>query len=133
MNLFSPKGSRVVRALLTTIVLALALLAGTAGPTSAHAGCVGRCNKIENVTNIGIGIYDYSRNSYWSWILGRGRTDVSYPYQQEVEGFYIGNGFCFQMWQSNDNYNFGYWGQARGPFKMTTTYWEYNRVNVFGC
>jgi hypothetical protein len=106
------------------------VLVAIANPADAHSVCVGTCNKVEVFGHVGVGVYDYSTDAGWKWIQSYGRSDVQYPYQREVGGFYIGNCYAAQVWQSNDGYNFGYYGEVWGPRKFTTTYWEFNKINV---
>src|SRR4030095_16711081 len=78
-------------------ILAMAVLVGvnltTPTTATAHAPCTGTCNTIQNIGYEGIGIYDYSGDPNWRWILPGGgyyRTD-GYPlYQMDVGGFYLG-------------------------------------------
>jgi hypothetical protein len=119
-----------------TAAAAVALAAGlslTAAPAEAHSPCFnGYCNTIHQYGPEGIGIIDWWGQG-WKWILPPGGTPTNGAplYQRDVDGFYVGPGRCFQVWQSNDGYNYGYWGAACGPFNFQTTYWKYNRVNVW--
>jgi hypothetical protein len=111
---------------------ALFMIFSVAGISSAqaHYTCTGTCNKIEVFGGTGVGIYDFSGDANWKWIQSYGRSDVQYPNQREVGGFYIGNCYAAQLWQSNDGYNYGYYGAVYGPTKFTTTYWEFNKINI---
>jgi hypothetical protein len=127
-----------VIALLAGLLMAAGVGISVAQPAQAHNVCTGTCNTIVNVSgSINFGVYDYANNVNWSWVLPHGAWSAGSPlYQQDVEGFLTGSSWCSQVWQSNDNYNYGYWGVHRGgPYgaKFVTTYWAYTRVNQFRC
>jgi hypothetical protein len=116
-------------------VAVTAALSFTAAPAAdAHSPCTGTCNTFLNQSRgVGVGIYDYASSANWSWILQPGGWSAGWNiYQRDTEGFYVGPGYCAQVWQSNDNYNYGYWGVARQG-KFTSTYWAYTKVNAFVC
>jgi hypothetical protein len=121
-----------IQAVLLALALAVGISLTTAPSAQAHA-CWQGCNTIHQYGPEGIGIIDWWGEGRWKWILPPGGrpTNGAPLYQKDVDGFFIGYGRCFQVWQSNDGYNYGYWGSACGPYNFQTTYWKYNRVNVF--
>jgi hypothetical protein len=127
-----------VRTKILAVLLALSLAVGisltTASTAQAHSPCTGYCNTIHQYGPVGIGIIDRWGQG-WKWILPSGgwATNGTPLYQADVDGFYVGAGYCFQVWQSNDGANYGYWGSARGPFNFLTNYWKYNQANVSAC
>jgi hypothetical protein len=137
-----------VRTKIKAVILAVALMLGvtiaSATPAQAHQFCAGeyankagKCNVVINLSNVvGIGIYDWSSSSSWSWVLGGwgyARSDGRNTYQADVGGFWIGAGWCAYVTQSNDNATWGYYGTIRGPVRFKTDYWSFNRVNPFMC
>ena len=124
--------------IVVTFVTACLVMVTLAPSASAHNQCTGTCNTIVNVSpGVDFGVYDYANSSNWSWVLPHGQWSAGWPlYQRDVEGFLTGGYWCSQVWQSNDNYNYGYWGVHHGgPYgaKFVTTYWAYTRVNQFRC
>jgi hypothetical protein len=92
---------------------------------------------VQNVGYVGVGIFDWSTSSSWTWILpgtGFTQTNGSPLYQADVGGFWIGDHWCTQVLQSNNNgVTWGYYGVIRGPVRFKTDYWIVNRIDPFRC
>lgn len=118
--------------LLAAIGVALGLSLVATPSASAH-GSDGRNNVIQNQCNSGgaLGIINHWSDGGWSFLINRCENTTMDG--TDFDGFYVGYGACADVWQSNDNRTYGYYGNIRGPYKMQTTYWLWNKVRWYGC
>lgn len=123
---------RLVRRAALAAVAALALAVPTAS-ADAHTPCVGDCNYVQSVANgygdPGLGIIDWWGQGY-RWVIPQGMW--TWRFTADVDGFYIGPGWCGNLYQSNDGINYGRYGVVRAG-SFPTQYWRYNRVYLFPC
>jgi hypothetical protein len=142
----------------TFAVLALFLTVGLASASSATAApaapvaaaapavaavpafspCAGYCVNIQNMywslnTNVKIGICDHcgQQGLNWNWLLGLNQQTPSVT--PDVEGYYIGAGWCAKEFRSygNNEWSEKHDGPITGPKQVTTYDFSWYRVYAY--
>lgn len=90
----------------TRLAAGAAVVVSALALASSPAQAAGTTNYIENMSGINIGVMhlfdgDYTNTWYDQLLPAQRRSDRIFPTWSQTQGFYIGPGYCAEMWVKN--------------------------------